>query len=272
MKKRIFTLWCCLLAVAGHVVAQDFPLDSLYYKEISLLKENSTEIHPTKRWMVSHKSLGLPVKDLLQLRIQDGPEGYSLFCTFRFLANYKAISAGIPAEAFGTETINYGGSLFRFWYMPEKRIKIGLGITSTVAANGNADYVYIIMPISRKELAGFFLDNANKWQRFMVGAPTVGLDGESDFLYRKRKLRNTVLSADSLQRYMLSNPSNLSVLLDIAIPRRDIPAVGRIYASPAGSLCFPFGFAGKVIKVSKINGACKMDFGPVDELDLFDIN
>lgn len=262
---------CCLIvaAYAVDVKAQGFPMDSVYYKEVGVLQKSGGR--KLKQWMAAYDKLNLPEKDVIRFRLSELSDGYSLTCSFRFKANYDALRDAICDKAYGPVSVNYAGSSFNSWYYPEKRIKVVLGVLGKVAFNGNANYQYSVIPMTDSELAGFYQDTAGSWQRFLVGSAPVGLNGIGNFIDKVRTLRTSVLSADVLQRFMLSPADTLFVRLHRAIPRKELPSLGQIYATPVCSVLFPFGFVGKVAKISRSSDAVVVSFVPVDELELFDI-
>ncbi len=272
MKKNRLIIACLLVMMSiVYMSAQGFPMDTIYRMALEGRSVRGGHDYALRARMLTKEDLNLPVKDLFQLRFQENPKGLCMFCSFRFQANERALHQRIPQEAFGPVRVNYGPSVFESWYLPGNNIKVSIGAVGKIASNGNADYVYSIEPMSARDKAGFFKNGLGKWDRFLIGSTTVGLSERTGFSDRVRTLRPTVLPADNLAVYMLESANTLFLHLNGIMPRKDVPAVGQIYATSSQSALFPFGFVGKVVSVCKDKTGFKVEFGEVDELELFDI-
>lgn len=268
-RTTIIGAWFCLLVAfrLNEANAQIIPFDSVYQHAEGILKEQPRK---SKRWMASYRELGVPSKDNLRMECSEGPDGYVIICNFRFKANYDALLRAVPTDAYGPEKMAYGTSAYDIWFLPERRLKIELGHSGKVATNGNADYRYTVMPMTTVEAAGFYVDDEGHWQRFMVESPFVGIEKDCCFYSSRRTLKKSVLSAGALVPYVIS-VEGLSIVIDARIPRKELPVIGKVYAAPAGCTAFPYGFVGKVEKVTLQGKVCSVEFVPVSELELFEV-
>lgn len=262
---------CCLIvaACAVDVKALGFPMDSVYYKEVGILQKSGGR--KLKQWIAPYDKLNLPEKDVIRFQLSEFSDGYPLTCSFRFKANYDTLRDTVCDKAYVSESVNYVGSSFSSWNYPEKRIKVVLGALGNVAFNGNANYQYSVIHMTDSELTGFYQDTVGIWQHFLVGSAPVGLNGIGNFIDKARTLRTSVMPTDVLQPFMLSPAHSLLVRLHQAIPRKELPSLGQIYATPVCSVLFPFDFVGRVAKISRSSDAVMVSFVLVNELDLFDI-
>lgn len=263
----------CMMAVCSmsFVHAQHFPLQEQYVAELE--KRNGLEYFEegVKQRMADHTELGLPAKDLLKLKFSGKGRDVKLDCTFRFRANYETIKRQLSKSGCHPLSTRYMNTSFIFWMYPELGIKAGLGIQGKVAANGNADYRYIIRRMTADETGGCFMDENGQWKTFRMGTNPVGIIDIPSNAKAAKKLLDRVIPANRLQAYLLAPVNGLSWCLDRRIPRKELPRIGQVYATADLNDSFPVGFAGKVKAVKKSEQGFEISFHPVAYNELFNV-
>lgn len=271
MKKKMIT--ACFLAWLGTagIAAQGFPMDSIYTRCLEDMQVPAKVNYALRPRIVEHTDLSLPAKDVLQLSFKEMYAGMYMQLTFRFRPNYEALAAQLDGLGYGPVRANYGTSEMVERFLPEKGLKVSLGVAGKVAPNGMADYVYAVQPMTPNEKAGFFTGADGRWNRFLLGEPTVLLPSRSNFPDQKRTLRASVLPADSLRDYLAAPVTGAVLRLQATLPRRDVPAVGQVYATTVQDNLFPYGFVGKVASLRREGKELLVEFMPAGELEVFDI-
>lgn len=274
---KLIRRWICtLVGCCGcllTVLAQEIPLEEWYTMGLRDKRFSTVREGVLYARMIPTEECGLPLNDLTRLSLLRSQAGDALVLTFRFAENYRALERAIHSleqeGAYGPVPVVSGTLSMRFWYLPKQRLKVGLAVSGAVAANGQANYRYSIVPMDDVEIGGFYLDQTGRWCRLHLNAPDVLLSKVQLDPTSVRSLRPEVCLANRVSDYIESVGDSCWILHKL-IPRKELPAIGQYYVAPAGSVRFPDGFAGKVVSVTSEKEGFRIRFGKVYDFELFE--